>query len=323
LELISLSNVRKALEKLTTKALRDELAQHAKDCAEDKPVAQATVRCGTTFLKSYAPDFWGKVFLEAFARGDCVEKAGRDLIHPLIGVNWSDHLLNQVDKPWFRAHKEWQAAAFKYFQRRNQIRECEAMISHNKKFAADAELMHRLHANDILALAHEASDSATLRTLIANSETAAHIRTCMYHVHTVMKKVMGTDSERATFQSYFQALRFYHGPGMLFWTLNPRDSNNPLTIRYMAEGSWKHHKVPLDIDDLQVHMSLEGIRKENPVALQEMILEDPVAASKCFHKTVHMTLEFLFNSTGPVYKGGLISKHFLWTVSHVNSILVL
>ena len=284
LELISLSNVRKALEKLTSKSLRDELARHAKDCAEDKLVAQATVHCGTTFLKSYAPEFWAKVFLEAFVRGDCVEKAGRDRIHPMFGVQWSDHLLNQVDKPWFRTHKEWQAATFKYFQRRNQIRECEAMITHNAKFAADAELMHRLHADDILSLAHQASDSATLRTLISNSDTAAHIRTSMYHVHTVMKKVMGTDSERATFQTYFQALRFYHGPGMLFWTLNPRDSNNPLTIRYMAEGCWKHHIVPLDVDDLQVHMSLDGIRKENPVALHEMILEDPVAASKCFTK---------------------------------------
>ena len=68
-----------------------------------------------------------------------------------------------------------------------------------------------------------------------------------------MKSVEGTDSERAQFQTKFQSLRFYHGPAMLFWTLSPRDSESPLTIRYMAHDVWKHHRVPLDIDELAVH----------------------------------------------------------------------
>ena len=116
------------------------------------------------------------------------------------------------------------------------------------------------------------------------------MRSSVCHVQAVVKSVEGTVSERAQFQSKLQSLRFYHGPAMLFWTLNPRDSESPLTIRFMADGVWKHHRVPLDIDELAVHVSLNDIRKTDPRALHEMIPDDPVAACECYHTTVRMTL---------------------------------
>ncbi len=60
--------------------------------------------------------------------------------------------------------------------------------------------------------------------------------------------------------------------------------------------------MPLDIDELAVHASLNEIRKTDPRALHEMILDDPVAACECFHTTVRMTLQYLFNSTGHIFK---------------------
>jgi len=54
---------------------------------------------------------------------------------------------------------------------------------------------------------------------------------------------------------------------------------------------------------LQVHASLKDIKDKDATALHDMILNDPVAASKCFHKTVQMTFEFLLNSTLPSVRG--------------------
>ena len=115
--------------------MRDELAQELQDHSKDDqaPVVVAKLQCGTNFLKNYDPYFWALTFVEAFPRGDCVEKAGSARINARYGVDWTEILLQQVDKPWFRSHKEWLAATFKFFLRREQIRNCDAMINHNAK----------------------------------------------------------------------------------------------------------------------------------------------------------------------------------------------
>ena len=84
-----------------------------------------------------------------------------------------------------------------YFIRLDQIRQTEAAVIHSAKLKQDAPVFHRLHAHDLSVLGAQASDSATLRSLINNDEVAQHVRSCMYHVHSVMKRVMGTDAEKA------------------------------------------------------------------------------------------------------------------------------
>ena len=130
LELTSLDTVRCALEKLTSSTLRQELAQelleHEKD--DQQPLVHAKIQCGSNYLKCYAPDFWAKQFVEAFPRGDCLEEAGSVRVHARYGVDWSDLLLKQTDKPWFRSHKERIASSFLYFVHRDQIRKCESRI---------------------------------------------------------------------------------------------------------------------------------------------------------------------------------------------------
>ena len=232
-----------------------------------------------------------------------MEKQSPGRVHPHIGVDWTALLLDQIDKPWLRCHYEFLATTMLYFIRLDQIKATEALVNHSSKLHADAAIFHRLHAHDLTQLAAQASDAATLRSLLNDDKVAQHIRSAMYHVHTIMKSVTGTDAERSKFQSYFQALRYYHGPAMVFWTLNPRDSSSPLTIRYMAEGLWKEQLVPFNVDELQVHSALDQIRKRNANALSDMVHDDPVAASKCFHTTVLMTFELLFNSTFPKHRG--------------------
>ena len=75
LELTSLSKVRKALESLTSFALKQELTKHLAAETNDAPVVNIPIKCGTTFLKSYAQDFGAQRFVDGFPRGDCQEKA--------------------------------------------------------------------------------------------------------------------------------------------------------------------------------------------------------------------------------------------------------
>ena len=222
--------------------------------------------------------------------------------HHCVGVNWSDLLLHQMDKPWFRQHKEWQASAYKYILRREQIRAVETLVHTDQTWKDEASEVQRLSSEDVLQLAHNTSDSASLRKVLFDSEVLPHVRKSLKHVVKVMSKVSGTDSERHKFHAWFESLRVYHGTGVLFWTLNPRDTESALTIRYMADGLWKHEIIPLDADDLVVHQSFERIRARSPTALYDMITEDTVAACECFHLTVKMTSELLFLSPSNRYQ---------------------
>ena len=166
LELVSLENVRKALEDITASTLRQELILDLKNHSSESPVVKTVIRCGSEYLKSYSQDFWPKVFLEAFPRGDCLEKPGQARVHGAFGVDWTRLLLSQMDKPWLRCHEEWLAATMLYFIRLDQIRQTEALVNHSSKLHADAAVFHRLHAHDLNLLSSQASDSATLRSLI-------------------------------------------------------------------------------------------------------------------------------------------------------------
>ena len=170
LELLSLENVRKALEKITASTLRQELSLDLKNHSSESPVVKTVIRCGSEYLKSYSQDFWPKVFLEAFPRGDCLEKPAQSRVHGTFGVDWTRLLLSQMDKPWLRCHEEWLAATMLYFIRLDQIRQTEALVNHSSKLHADVAVFHRLHAHDLNLLSSQASDSATLRSRIKTTQ---------------------------------------------------------------------------------------------------------------------------------------------------------
>jgi len=249
-------------------------------------------------LRASGNDAMSKLFLAVIGEND---KDTR--VHRFEGRQFSEHLLEMLDKPWFRHHKELTASLFKFLVRRDQMRGVGIEVKTNKKLHSDAATIHHLHSTDLASLAAKASDSAMLKSILHDTTVAASVRTSLYHVQRIMSKVMGTDSERASFQKKFESLRFYHGHAALFWTLNPRDTNNPLTIHFTTDESWKSHKVSLDLDELALHGALQDARSKNSAALAELVIADPLAAAKCFHTTVQMTMELLFNSTPPVHKG--------------------
>ena len=137
-----------------------------------------------------------------------------------------------------------------FLVRRDQMSKVGLRIRSNKKLFGDAATIQYLNSTDLASLAATASDSAMLKSILQDESVVASVRTSLYHVQTIMSSVTGTDSERGSFQKKFESLRFYHGHAALFWTLNPRDTNNPLTIHFATDSAWKSHKVSLDLDEL-------------------------------------------------------------------------
>ena len=70
----------------------------------------------------------------------------------------------------------------------------------NKKLHSDAATIHHLHSTDLASLAAKASDSTMLKSILHDDSVVASVRTSLYHVQRIMSKVVGTDSERASFQ---------------------------------------------------------------------------------------------------------------------------
>ena len=87
----------RGLRKNTSSTLRQELSQDLKNHSSDSPVVKTVIRCASEYLKSYSQDFWPKVFVGAFPRGDCLEKPGPSRVHATFGLDWTLLLLSQMD----------------------------------------------------------------------------------------------------------------------------------------------------------------------------------------------------------------------------------
>ena len=294
LELLSLQAARKAIRKLTSENLRKELLEASTALKEESPLLKVVIATGKTLLKSTSPDFWSKAFVHLFPRGDCRENAGKNRNKAMWGTDWTELLMKQVDKPWFRLDNEWQATAYKYIFRRAQIRAAESVIHFNQKFKDEASILNRVAPGELLDLAVNCADHEQLKHALHHSKAVPHVRTAMYHVVKAMRSVSGADSERQKFHKYFQSLRIAHGTGILFFTLNPRDSDSALTLRFLTEGVWKHKVISLDLDEMALFGELQDIRDKHKSALHDMIQQDTVAATECFHLTVRMTFSYLF-----------------------------
>ena len=143
--------------------------------------------------------------MEVFPRGDCGENDRNTCVHRFEGREFSGHPQEMFDEPWFREHKDLNASLFKFLVRRDQMKAVCIELKTNKKLHSDAATIHHLCSKDLAALAATASDSAMLKSVLYDNSVMASVRTSLYHVQRIMSKVMGADSERASFQKKSRA----------------------------------------------------------------------------------------------------------------------
>ena len=201
LQLDDIGHARRALEKLSGSKVWEESQAFLQDAEDTQSICRVSLTAGETLLKSTADCFWQRCFVEVFPRGDCGENDRRTRVHPFRGREYSGHLVEMFDKPWFREHKELTASFFKFFVRRDQMNAVGIELKNNKKLHSDAATIHHLHSTDLASLAAKASDSAMLKSILHDDSVIASVRTSLYHVNRIMTKCLGTDSERASLSS--------------------------------------------------------------------------------------------------------------------------
>ena len=115
LQLDDICKARLAMEKLSGSKVREELEAYLAAAEDTKCICRVSLASGETLLTSNADSFWQRCYVEVYPRGDCGENDKDTRVHRFQGRQYSKNLLEIVDKPWFREHKELTASMFKFF----------------------------------------------------------------------------------------------------------------------------------------------------------------------------------------------------------------
>lgn len=115
----------------------------------------------------------------------------------------------------------------------------------------------------------------------------------------MQRNVRGSEAEKDVLRHRFRAMRVWGGLSSLFFTLNPNDIRSPLTLAMIDEGKFHVKHFSLDMSDADTDAYLSEMLSERPRLLHEMVAQDPVAATRCFHYTVRLVIETLFSCTTP------------------------
>ena len=118
-------------------------------------------------------------------------------------------------------------------------------------------------------------------------------------MNMTQRRVRGSEAQRQTVHFKFRAMRIWHGCSSLFFTLNPHDIRSPLTLTLINAEHFHAERFSLDLDDAATEAYLTELLKDNPRRLHEMAAQDPLAATRCFHYTVKLVVEELFNCAPP------------------------
>ena len=94
-------------------------------------------------------------------------------------------------------------------------------------------------------------------------------------------------------------MRIWSGCSSLFFTLNPHDIRSPLTVVLINREHFHVEKFSLDLPDGDTDEYFSRLLQSNPRLLHEMASQDPLAATRCFHYTVRLVIDTLFNSAAP------------------------
>ena len=119
------------------------------------------------------------------------------------------------------------------------------------------------------------------------------------------------------------AMRVWNGFSSLFFTLNPHDIRSPVTLALTCHEHFHMERFSLDFDDEATEAYLARLLGEHPRRLHEIVVQDPLAATRCFHYTVRLVLEHLFHCAHPgcPYPDGLPTKTEPGIFGHVAGYL--
>ena len=85
------------------------------------------------------------------------------------------------------------------------------------------------------------------------------------------------------------------GVWRLFFTLNPHDIRSPISL-ILLQGKYTAEKqFSLNLPDGEADEYVMDVTRRNPRLLHELVAQNPMVATRCFHWTVRLVIKLLFN----------------------------
>jgi hypothetical protein len=302
---VAVATAVEALSKLHNEAIHkklDELAATEKAqskievCLKDK-----------IFLNNHNPLFWYSCFVRLFPRGDCAERCSERPTH-LPSWKWAKCLLTRADTDHWRTDVEFIASLFNIFLRRDQVNAVEIYYKRQQHAEIDTgnstlskgklEAMSKLTADGLVAHALSSGEVNSVKEVLREKNLDKAIETTFRQMQLIQRNVRGSEAEKDNLMPKFIAMRIHSGCSVLFFTLNPHDIRSPFSISLLHGGGKLRKHFSLDFTDAEADAYVTEMLGAHPRLLHELVAQNPLVGTKCFHWTVKLVIRLLFNCAG-------------------------
>ena len=226
-------------------------------------------------------EFWQSCFIDLFCRGDCRERDPRRKEHgaALSGKKWCKVLLSRVDTRKWRLRPEFIACCFNVFLRREILyRVCVTVKQ--PWFQQIAPRLDDINSEHMLHVATKCGGSASIRQTLRDKHVPEIVKLLLRNMQAIQGNVPCTDAYRAAFRHKFSALNLWDGASVIFFTLNPADTKNELTLTFACPEVLPARRIRLNWGDEE---KSSYYQKLSAWKMHEIVANDPVAAMRCFY----------------------------------------
>ena len=311
-----------ALARLTNRETRAKLEEFHRQLEGQQRAVP--IRHGQETLSNFHPYFWAHCFVDLFFRSDCLERMSGRRPTYIGDREWAKCLLQRADFRGWRMQCEFVARLYNVLLRRSQLRAVHAVVVQRPQLdSADVAALQELTQHDLVAEAMASGECDSVRAVLRRKGLDAKLRRAMKTIELVQRQVRGSEAEKSSLRFRFVAMRVWGGCSSLFFTLNPHDIRSPLTVALINKEHFDVHRFSLDLSDADADKFLADLLATNPRKLHEMAAQDPVATTRCFHYTVRLVLDTLFNcgKPGQPFPDGLPCRCESSVYGHVSGYL--
>ena len=249
-------------------------------------------------LDTFDCTIWARSFCDLFYRDDCREfypGTGRPLLRH--SRRWLKTLFHRVDFTGWSQSKEFAAVAANILLRRDQMDAINSWIrlEHGGRRIRGALAELTVQDFHMAFYAHGQDIPSLKQAAAATKDLPGPLHSLFREMLVVLRHVDGSDSQRAQTVHRMRALRTWFGCTFLFFTLNPADHRNPLTMGFLNGHSISGPHLPTPPShDLLRRFFGEHVAAD-PTIFRRLANRHPLAAMRAIRFTFERTLDTLFN----------------------------
>ena len=159
-------------------------------------------------LSSFDDNFWSRVFVLLFFRGDCREKYAHHKPQ-LGGRRWIRLLLSRADFRGWSSSKEFAAFAANVLLRRTQMWAVYRYATTNKTFHRNLVHYDSITATDFVAAALASGDCNSVHDLMRKKGVDIKVKAVLQSMDVALRDVEGADAEKQTFRAHLDRMFIY------------------------------------------------------------------------------------------------------------------